>query len=84
LIDLARFLTRHGRYREAEQSFARAENIAPDSPKLMFAKADLYVKTRQHLDVARELLNRYLKSSLTPDDPPKSEAVKLLKQAEGG
>ena len=37
-IELARFLTRQGRYQEAEQSIERAEKIAPNSPRLMYAQ----------------------------------------------
>lgn len=83
-IELARFLTRQGRYREADQSIERAEKIAPNSPRLIFAKADLYIKTGRNLDVARTLLEQYLSSNLTPDDPPRSEATKLLRKARGG
>src|SRR6516225_550827 len=83
LIDLARLFTKQGRYHEADLSLAKAEQIAPDSPKLMFARAYLYIKSKRNLDVARELLKRYLNSSLTPDDPPRSDAEKLLKQVQG-
>ncbi len=83
LIDLARLFTKQGRYHEADLSLAKAEQIAPDSPKLMFARADLYIKSKRNLDVARELLKRYLNSALTPDDPPRSDAEKLLKQVQG-
>jgi tetratricopeptide (TPR) repeat protein len=84
LIDLAKLLTKQGRHQEADQSIAKAEEIAPNSPKLMFAKAELYVKSRRHLDEARELLKRYMDlTTLTPDDPPKADAEKLLKQAQG-
>ena len=84
LIDLARLLAKQGRMEEAEQSFARAEAIAPDSPKVMFARADVYIKTGQNLNVAKDLLKRYLSLALTPEDPPRSQAEKLLKQAQGG
>jgi Flp pilus assembly protein TadD len=83
LIDLARLLTRRGRYQEADLSLAKAEQIAPNSPRLMFAKADLYIKGKRNLDVARELLKRYLNSTLTPEDPPRADALKLLKQVQG-
>jgi tetratricopeptide (TPR) repeat protein len=83
LIDLAKLLTKQGRHQEADQSIARAEQIAPNSPKLMFAKAELYVKSRRNLGVACELLKRYMSLPLTPDDPPKADAEKLLKQAQG-
>ena len=83
LIDLARLFTKQGRYQEADLSLAKAEQIAPNSPRLMFAKADLYIKGKRNLDVARELLKRYLSSSLTPEDPPRAVAEKLLKQVQG-
>lgn len=82
-IDLARFLARRGRIQEADESLERAERIAPDSPRLMFARADLYVQQKRNLDTARSLLKRYLSSELTPDDPPRSDAAKLLAQAQG-
>jgi tetratricopeptide (TPR) repeat protein len=82
-IDLAHFLARQGRYQEADQSIARAEKIAPDSPKLVYAKADLYIKAGKNLDAARNLLKRYLSLTLSPDDPPRSDAQKLLRQVQG-
>lgn len=83
LIDLAHLLTKQGRYHDAELSLAKAEQIEPNSPRLMFAKADLYIKSKRNLDVARDLLKRYLSSPLTPDDPPRADAEKLLKQVQG-
>jgi tetratricopeptide (TPR) repeat protein len=83
LITLAKLLSRQGRIQEADKTIEAAEQIAPNSPSVMFAKADLYVKTNRNLDVARQLLKRYLESSLTPDDPPRSAAQKLLRQANG-
>lgn len=83
-IDLARLLAKQGRYQESDQSFARAEQLAPDSPKLMYAKADVYIKSGRKLEVAKDLLKRYLSATITPDDPPKSDARKLLRQIQGG
>jgi Flp pilus assembly protein TadD len=83
LIDLARLFTEQGRYQDADLSLAKAEQIAPHSAKLMFAKADLYIKSKRNLAVARELLKQYLSSALTPDDPPRADAEKLLKQVQG-
>jgi Flp pilus assembly protein TadD len=82
-IDLARFLAKQGRFDEADENIAHAEKMAPNSPRLVFAKADLYVKHRRHLNVARSLLKKYMSMSLSPDDPPRSDAAKLLKQAQG-
>jgi tetratricopeptide (TPR) repeat protein len=83
LIDLARFLSKQGRFQEADQSLEQAEKIAPNSPRLVFARADLYVKSKRNLEVARKLLKQYMSMSLTPEDPPRSDAAKLLKQVQG-
>ncbi len=82
-IDLARLLNKQGRYQEADQNFARAEQIAPNSPKLLYAKADCYIKAGRNLPLAKDLLQRYLASQITPEDPPKSNARKLLRQIQG-
>jgi Flp pilus assembly protein TadD len=82
-IDMARFLAKQGRFQEADQNIAHAEKIAPNAPKLIFAKADLYVKHRRNLDVAKSLLKKYMSMSLSPEDPPRSDAAKLLKQVQG-
>jgi cytochrome c-type biogenesis protein CcmH/NrfG len=83
LIDLARLFSKQGRYQEADLSLAKADKIAPNSPKLIFAKADLYIKSKRNLDVARQLLKQYLSCELTPEDPPRADAEKLLKQVQG-
>jgi cytochrome c-type biogenesis protein CcmH/NrfG len=84
IIALARFLIRQGRYQEADQNFARAEKVAPDSPRVVFSRASSYIEVHYNVETARELLKRYMSMDLQPDDPPKSEAAKLLRQAQGG
>ncbi|HWB96061.1 MAG TPA: tetratricopeptide repeat protein, partial [Bryobacteraceae bacterium] len=83
LIDLARFLAKQGRFQESEQSFERAAKIAPNSPKLLYARADTYIRNGRNLDQAKKLLEQYLRAELTPDDPPRSQAEKLLRQVSG-
>jgi tetratricopeptide (TPR) repeat protein len=83
LLDLAKFLAKQGRFQEADQSIEQAEKLAPNSPRVIYAKADLYVKNGRNLHVAKQLLERYMSMSLSPDDPPRSEAAKLLKQVQG-
>jgi tetratricopeptide (TPR) repeat protein len=83
ILDLAKFLAKQGRYQESDQSLEQAEKIAPNSPRVIFAKADLYVKSKRNLDVAKKLLQQYMSMSLSPDDPPRSDAAKLLKQVQG-
>lgn len=83
LIDLARFLAKQGRYQEADQSIERAEKVAPDAARLVFVRADIYIKANRNLDQAKSLLQRYMSLNLTPDDPPRAEAAKLLHKIGG-
>jgi tetratricopeptide (TPR) repeat protein len=81
MIDLAKFLAKTGRYQESEEAFRRAESIAPNSPKLMFERARTYIRSGRNIHMAKQLLQRYLDSPLTPDDPPRRDAEQLLRQA---
>jgi tetratricopeptide (TPR) repeat protein len=81
VLDLAKYLAKEGRYQESDATFQQAEKLAPNSPKVMFAKARTYVQEKRNLDQAKTLLKRYLESTLTPEDPPREEAEKLLRQA---
>jgi tetratricopeptide (TPR) repeat protein len=84
LLDLAKFLYREGRFDEGESFFRAADQTAPNAPRILFARASAYVQAKHNVPEAASLLKRYLASkNLTPDDPPRSEALKLLKQAEG-
>ena len=79
VIDLAAFLAKQGHYQESENLFNLAREIAPDSPKLLFARAASYIKTGRNLVEASALLQRYIGSPHTPDDPSSSEVERLLK-----
>jgi tetratricopeptide (TPR) repeat protein len=79
VIDLAGFLAEHGRYGESDEFFRVAAQIEPDSPKLVFARAAAYIQSRRNLQEARTLLLQYAGSRITPDDPPRSEVARLLK-----
>ena len=56
LIELAKLLAKQGRYQESDQTVARAEKIEPNSPRFLYATADLYIKSGRHIDTARTLL----------------------------
>jgi cytochrome c-type biogenesis protein CcmH/NrfG len=84
LIDLARFLSRHRRFEESDAVFQRAAQLAPGSPKLMYARASAYIGAGRNLGQARDLLGRYLTEPLTPDDPPRRDAERLLREARKG
>lgn len=82
VVDLAKYLSKLGRVQESEAVFAQAEKLAPNSPRLLYERAETYVREKRNLEEARELLRKYLATSnLTPDDPPKSAARELLRKA---
>jgi len=83
VLDLARYLARQGRITESEAAFDEAERLAPNSPKVRFSRAQTYVQQKRNLDRAKALLNQYLQSNLTADDPPRAQAEKLLQEASG-
>jgi tetratricopeptide (TPR) repeat protein len=82
-IDLAQFFARLGEVKQTEQALAKAAEMAPESPKLLFAQAKMYFRQGRNLGEARALLRRYLQLQLTPEDPPRWEAERLLAQAGG-
>jgi Flp pilus assembly protein TadD len=84
VIDLAKFLAKQGRFEESERTFVAAEKLAPDAPKVMYARAAVYIETGRNIETARVLLEKYIASPLTPDDPSREDAQKLLHQASGG
>jgi Flp pilus assembly protein TadD len=77
-IDLAKFLSDRGRLKESDERFAEAARLAPNSPQFLFARAETYIQQKRNLNDARQLLERYLASPLTPDDPPREHARTLL------
>lgn len=79
VVDLAKFFARQGRYSESETAFDRAAQMAPQQPDRKFEQARTYIRSGRNLGVARKLLQEYLQSPLTPDDPPRAEAERLLK-----
>ncbi len=83
VLDLATFLASRDRMDESDTAFAQAEKLAPNDPRIAFAHARIEVEHKRNLDEARHLLRKYLESNITPDDPPKQSAEKLLQQAQG-
>jgi tetratricopeptide (TPR) repeat protein len=84
VLNLAQFLSRRGRYEESEAAFRQAAGVAPDSPRILYARADAYISARRNMDQARDLLKKYLAANnLTPNDAPRWQALNLLKKAGG-
>jgi hypothetical protein len=75
LLDLARFLARRGKVQKSEQVLATAAEVAPESPRLLFARAEI-IQWR-NLKEAQVLLRRYLQMPLTPEDPRGGRAEQL-------
>jgi tetratricopeptide (TPR) repeat protein len=80
-IDLARYLASRARLAECDALFAQAFKIAPSDPRLAFERAKIYIENQRNLPEARKLLRQYLAYEVTPDDPPKQAAEKLLREA---
>jgi Flp pilus assembly protein TadD len=83
LIDLAKFLAKEGRTQESDLVFLQAQKLAPDAPRVWFARADTLIRQKRNLDEAKSLLQKYMHANITVDDPPKQEAARLLKATEG-
>jgi hypothetical protein len=69
--------------KESDAVLAQAERVAPGNPRVIYAKASIFIETHRNIDQAKALLQTYLQSPLTPDDPPRAAAEKLLKTANG-
>jgi Flp pilus assembly protein TadD len=83
ILDLARYVAKRGRLAESDALFEQARKLAPSQPRVAFAKARVDIENHRNLEQARGLLQSYLHASLTPDDPPRQEAEKLLRRAGG-
>ncbi len=80
MVDLAKYLAKRGQIQESEAMWERASHLAPNDPKVLFERAHTYINGKRNLQQARELLEKYIQSPLTPNDPPRSEAESLLKK----
>lgn len=83
IIALAKYLANQGRISESDALFANAQQVAPNNPKVWFAQADVLIKQKRNLDEAKALLTKYVNAPITADDPPRQEALRLLKQVGG-
>jgi tetratricopeptide (TPR) repeat protein len=83
ILDLARFLSKQGRIQESDEILAKAEKVAPNEPRVVFERASNLIRAKKNLDTAKALLEKYMKLPLTPDDPSREEAQKLLKTVAG-
>jgi len=82
-LALAKFLATQGRNKESDAVFLEAQTKHPDSPQVLFAWASVLVKEKRDLGQAKTMLEKYMQSPLTADDPPKQEARRLLQEVGG-
>jgi tetratricopeptide (TPR) repeat protein len=80
LLDLATFLSNQGRIRESDDLFEIAEQTAPESPKVMFARASAYVHANRNLPAAEKLIRQSAQLPHTPDDPTRLELAHLVRK----
>jgi Flp pilus assembly protein TadD len=83
VLDLARFLAKRGRVQEGDLLFEQARKMFPGQPKVAFVEATVDIENNRSLKKARALLEEYLHAALTPDDPPRQEAERLLRRTAG-
>lgn len=83
MIALAKLLANEGRNRESDAVLLQAQRVDPNAPGVWFARADILIKQNRNLEEARNLLEKYMRAPVTVDDPPKEQALRLLKQASG-
>ncbi|MBV9759981.1 MAG: tetratricopeptide repeat protein [Acidobacteriaceae bacterium] len=83
LIALARFLANQGRMGESDAVFQEAAKVNPDSPRLWYARADVFIQQKRNIDEAKALLRKYVNAQITVDDPPRDSALRLLKETGG-
>jgi Flp pilus assembly protein TadD len=83
LLDLARYVAKRGRLKESDMLFEQAHKMFPGRPGVAFAEAKLNIDNNRNTERARKLLQEYVHASLTPDDPPRQEAQRLLRRIGG-
>ena len=73
LVDLAVFMARNKRFDQSQEILDQAAAIAPDRNSLKLERAVIYIESGRNVDIARNLLIKYINSSsFTPDDLPRA------------
>ena len=83
LLELAKLLANEGRAHESDALLSEAQAIQPNAPAVWYTRADILIRQKRNLDEARNLLQKYMLAAVTVDDPPKEDAVRLLRQVGG-
>jgi tetratricopeptide (TPR) repeat protein len=84
MLDLARFLAKRNRLDDSERILQQAAHLAPNAPRVLFARAEIWIQSNRNVPQARAILQKYITlNNLTPDDPQRAEALALLKKTGG-
>jgi tetratricopeptide (TPR) repeat protein len=83
LLELAKFLANQGRTGESDHALDEAQKIKPDAPEVWYTRADLLIRQKRNLEDARNLLQKYMRATITVDNPSKDDAARLLRQVGG-
>lgn len=84
LVDLAKFLAGRGKLRESDALFDQAAGIDPKDKRLLYGRAEAYIKGKRNLDAATKSLQSLLQLPLTPEDPSREDVQKLIQRAAAG
>jgi tetratricopeptide (TPR) repeat protein len=84
LVDLAKLLASRGKLRESDALFDQAAAIDPNDKRLVYGRAETDIKGKRNLSAARKSLEAYLQFPLTPEDPSREDARRLIKRANSG
>jgi tetratricopeptide (TPR) repeat protein len=79
-IELAKFLSRQGKYTESEKVFVEAARISPKNYDILYERAETYIQEKRNLVEAKALLEEFIKKDLTNENVSRYEAEKLLKK----
>lgn len=78
IVDLAHFLSKQGRTAESDAIFEQAEKVNPNHPTYLLGRANTLVEQKRNLAEAKQLLQKYLSTPVSPEDDHRDEARKLL------
>jgi Tfp pilus assembly protein PilF len=83
LLDLAQFLSRHGRFAEARPLLESVGRLGAGQGRVLYVTAELFIGAGHNLPAARQMLRAYLAMPVDANLPSRQEAEKLLARAGG-
>jgi tetratricopeptide (TPR) repeat protein len=81
-LSLASFFARRENFDSSEKALRAASEVDPADPEILYARAEILIRTKRNLTDARRLLEQYLKTERGPADPGPYEVSELRKKLE--